>query len=110
MGVAIAATVVSSGVAQDDRDQAKPTPAAQQPTPAPTPSAPRAPEPAGQPLNVRVELTISDQVGTAEPYKKVVTIIVADRQRGFVRSRGDLRIPGNQFADARRSTLTRDRC
>lgn len=99
---AIAAALVTTAIAQDERDQNRPAPAAQQPavqTPQPTPpqAAQRPAEPAGQPVNVRVELTITDQVGAVEPSRKVVTLIVADRQRGFVRSRGDLRVGDNRW-------------
>jgi hypothetical protein len=97
IGAVIAAAVVSPAATQDDRDQNKPGPAAPQPTPQASQNTTRPSEPSGQPLNVRMELTITDQVGTAEPYKKVVTLIVADRQRGFVRSRGDLRTGDNRW-------------
>jgi hypothetical protein len=65
-----------------------------QPKPAPseTVPAPRPPDP-GQPVNVKLELTITDQVGPGEPSKKVVTMIVADRQNGFIRSKGYQRLP-----------------
>jgi hypothetical protein len=96
IGAVVAAAFVSPAVGQDAQDQAKPAPSVQQPTPQTPQNAPR-PDPGGQPLNVRVELTITDQVGTSEPYKKVVTLIVADRQRGFVRSRGDLRTGDNRW-------------
>ena len=36
--------------------------------------------------NVSIELAITDQTGSAEPVKKVVTLIVTDRQTGSVRS------------------------
>lgn len=99
---AIAAALVTPAAAQDERDQNRPAPAAQKPaeqTPQPTPpqAAQRPAEPPGQPVNVRVELTITDQVGAVEPSRKVVTLIVADRQRGFVRSRGDLRVGDNRW-------------
>src|SRR4051812_24939060 len=42
--------------------------------------------------NVSIELTISDQTGASEPLKKVVTMIVADRQMGSVRSSGNVAI------------------
>lgn len=46
-------------------------------------------EPAGQPVNVRLELTITDQNGPGEPAKKTVTMIVADRNSGSIRSSGN---------------------
>ena len=40
--------------------------------------------------NVNIEVAISDQTGSADPVKKVVTMIIADRQMGSVRSSGSL--------------------
>ena len=47
---------------------------------------PRPPEPPGQVVNIKFDLTITDQTGTAEGAKKVVSLLVADRQTGYVRS------------------------
>ncbi len=73
------------------------TPAAQTPA-APTPAAqpPKAPEPAARPdpaqsINVRVELTISEQTGQSPAAKKVVTLMTSDRQNGSIRSGGSVR-------------------
>jgi hypothetical protein len=72
-----------------------PAPTATRPAQPPTqgPVAPaaqpaRPPEPPGQPLNIMLELTITDQGGSGTPTKKTVSLIVADRQNGSVRSRG----------------------
>nr|MDQ3349776.1 hypothetical protein [Acidobacteriota bacterium] len=35
--------------------------------------------------NVNIDIAITDQTGTSEPVKKVVTMIVSDRQMGSVR-------------------------
>lgn len=48
--------------------------------------AARAAEPAGQPVNVKLDLTITDQIGPREPAKKTVTVLTADRTLGSVRS------------------------
>jgi hypothetical protein len=63
--------------------------------PQPAPSALQMPrsEPLGQPVNVRLELTITDQTGPGEPTKKLITMIVADRQNGFIRSKATVRMP-----------------
>jgi hypothetical protein len=45
----------------------------------------------GQPINVRVELTIRDQRGTAPPDTKTVSIVTADRTNGRVRTGGNIR-------------------
>ncbi|MBA2303248.1 MAG: hypothetical protein H0W08_11500 [Acidobacteria bacterium] len=48
------------------------------------------PDPA-QAVNIRVEVTISEQVGQASPAKKVVTLMTSDRQNGSIRSGGSVR-------------------
>jgi hypothetical protein len=66
------------------------TPAAP-PAPA-TPAAPAVPPPPpappreGQPLNVKVDLTITDQRGGNPVFKKTVTVVTADGMAGFIRS------------------------
>jgi hypothetical protein len=53
------------------------------------------PEPrGGQPVNVRLDLTITDQTGPGEPLKKVVTMVVADHSNGSIRSTGSVRTQG----------------
>jgi hypothetical protein len=66
-------------------------PVAQTPAPQPPKAAEPAarPEPA-QPINVRVELTISEQTGQAAPATKVVTLMTSDRQNGSIRSVGSV--------------------
>jgi hypothetical protein len=50
------------------------------------PAPAEAPAPPGQPVNVKLDLTITDQIGPGEPSKKIVTMIVADRAAGSIRS------------------------
>jgi hypothetical protein len=58
-------------------------------TPAPPAAQPaKAAEPVGQSLNITLELTITDQGGSGTPTKKTISMIVADRQNGSIRSRG----------------------
>ena len=45
--------------------------------------------PLGQPVNVKLDLTITDQLGPGEPAKKTVSMIVADRMAGSIRSMGN---------------------
>ena len=62
---------------------------AQQPPAAPRNQDKPAPKPAvpeGLPNNIRIELTITDQAGPGEPAKRTVSMIVADRRTGSVRS------------------------
>lgn len=75
--------------------------AAQPPPPKPAPdqaTPPPRPEPPGQPVNVRVELAITDQAGAGEPLKKTVTMIAADRARSSVRN--EVPVRGFLHADA----------
>ena len=51
-------------------------------------------DPVGQPVNIKLDLTISDQTGSGEPLKKVVTLLVADRAMGSIRSTGSVRAQG----------------
>lgn len=76
---------------------------AQQPPPPPPPTQTRpAPEPVGQALNVKIELTITDQAGTGEPMRKTITLHVADRAIGSIRNIGTPR--GQINLDARPTT------
>ncbi len=64
-------------------------PPAQTPPPqVPPPKADTAPapRPLGQPVNVRVEFTITDQQGSQAPIKKTVSLMLADRENGMIRS------------------------
>jgi len=76
--------------AKPNQEQPRPE---QQPPPARA-EQPRPPEPVGQAVNVKLELTISDQAGPGEPIKKTVSMIVSDRQQGYLRSRGNVRVGG----------------
>lgn len=53
------------------------------PAPAPPPTPPRD---EGQPFNVRVEVTISEQTGNSPAVKKTVTVVTGEGRQGFVRS------------------------
>jgi hypothetical protein len=95
---------VGSAFAQEPDRPAKPAPRpapapsptassspAQAPAPAPTP--PEAAQPARDPsqaVNVKLDLTITDQAGAGEPSRKVITLIVADGQNGYIRSKGNV--------------------
>ena len=69
---------------------APPAPAASPatPPPPPPPAPPAPPRREGQPINVRVELNITEDGGTGAPIKKSVTAVVADGYNGFVRQQG----------------------
>lgn len=63
------------------------------------PKPAEAPAPPGQPINIKLDLTITDQNGPGEPSKKTVSMIVADRAGGSIRSASNATIsgiPGNR--------------
>ena len=119
VGVVPTAAPPSAGTPQTP---APPTPApAQAPVARPgvktTTQTPQAPPPQtllppkkirGREVNVQIELTISEQVGTAAPEKRVVTMLVADAAFGRIRSNA-----GNGMAvlniDATPTILENDR-
>jgi hypothetical protein len=64
---------------------AQPQPPPQKPAAEQPPPPPRL-EPMGQPVNIRVDLAIADQIAIGEPLKKTLTLLVADRARGSIRN------------------------
>ena len=90
--------VAAASAMQNNAPQAAP-PAGQKPKPAPTPSEAAealAPQPPGrsaaQPINLRLELTITDQRGSTPSTPKTVTMLVADRYLGRIRTSGAVRV------------------
>jgi len=83
---AVATVGLSAGAQAPASTAARPAQSPQPVAPAAQPAKP--PEPAGQPLNIALELTITDQGGSGAPTKKAISLIVADRQNGSIRSRG----------------------
>jgi hypothetical protein len=86
-----AAAVSAQSEAPQARSQRQAT---QTPAPAPattpTPPALQPPRREGQPVNVKVELTIVDQRGGAAPsLKKTVTVVTGDQMSGFIRSQAN---------------------
>ena len=65
----------------------------------PTPSPAEAPPPPGQPVNIKLDITITDQAGPGEPAKKTVSMTIADRAAGSIRSIANSR-PGLLNMDA----------
>jgi hypothetical protein len=75
------------------------------PRPAPAPRAPRAttgeaptpderPRMRGQLINLRLEFTVTDQIGTAAPVRKTVMMNVADGESGRIRTNAE--VPRNK--------------
>jgi len=70
------------------------------PAQAPQPGATPAVQPPtlvqmGQPINVKVEVTITDQRGSMPVVKKTVTVVTADGMNGFIRSMANFSSLGN---------------
>ncbi len=107
----------------DQQPPAQPARAVQpQPTPppgrapvavpiAPVPQPPEPPRKTrGRDLNVQIELTISDQIGTAAPDKKVISMMTADATMGRVRATAQSsKGPTSLNVDARPVALDNDR-
>jgi hypothetical protein len=72
-----------------------PAAAAGQSAPAATAKAAAAapPKPAGQPVNVKIEVSLTDQRSDSEPLKRAISLIVADGEGGSIRSEP---VPGNR--------------
>jgi hypothetical protein len=81
--------------------QGKPAPA---PTPARTAETPGQERPFtrnqfdADPVNIRLEVVISYQVGSAAPVKRSATLTVADQGRGSLRSGTQVAVPDTQLA------------
>jgi len=56
------------------------------PTPAPAVAVTPRREFAGQPVNVKVDVTITDQRGAGPALKKTVTVVTGDQLSGFIRT------------------------
>lgn len=81
--IAAVLTLASAGAAAQPPEQS--VPKAQE---AAQPSLPRA---VAQLINVKLDLTITDQRGTAAPATKTVTMVLADRGNGRIRTQGEVR-------------------
>ena len=90
--LAILALATSTVIAQEKpaTPQGPRTPKAT--TPAPTEATPK-PADVGQQVNVRIELTITDQRGDLAPISKTVSMIASDRSWSRIRTQGDVKTP-----------------
>jgi hypothetical protein len=75
---------------------AKPKPAAAEEKQTPAP-AKAAPVEQALPLNIKIEVTITDQIGSNPGAKKVVSMIVGDRQSTSIRSNANVLVKGPVF-------------
>ena len=58
------------------------------------PNARTAPANPDQPINIKLDLTITDQVGSEDPVKKAMSMIVADGHNGTIRNTGSVKDQG----------------
>jgi 2-polyprenyl-6-methoxyphenol hydroxylase-like FAD-dependent oxidoreductase len=91
-----------AALAQQSEKAPEPQAAPRTPRPAqaPQPGATPAVQPPtlvqmGQPINVKVEVTITDQRGSMPVVKKTATVVTADGMNGFIRSMANFSSLGN---------------
>jgi hypothetical protein len=77
-------------------------------TKAKEPEAALAPRDSGQPINVRVDLTITEQTGSTPATVKTISILAADNNSGRIRSYGGTKF-GELNVDVRPRVLQGDR-
>jgi hypothetical protein len=68
---------------------AQPAAPASSTAPPPPPAPPGPPRREGQPINVKVELTITEEGGGATSSKKTVSAVIGDGFNGYVRAQGN---------------------
>jgi hypothetical protein len=90
----ICAFLGSLGQAQQSGSPASPP--ADKPPSGQSKAPSEAPVAQGLPVNIKIDLTITDQSGPGEPAKKTITIIAADRSAGSIRTYGNASFMGNR--------------
>jgi hypothetical protein len=67
-------------------------------------------ETVGQPINVKIEVSITDQTGSGTPAKKLVSMIASDRNQNFIRSSASVPVRGtiNPSVNYRNVTINVD--
>jgi hypothetical protein len=86
----VLATVVRVGAVQPPPATPAPGQSPRATTPAPAPAVAvvpeRAPRRTGQPVNVKIDVTIADQREGAAALKKTVSVVTGDNMSGFIRT------------------------
>lgn len=108
VALAVCLLVPAAGISAGQSATTAPSSSEQKPKPEPKPAAPtetpqaespiQSPPPPRTPpqsVNLRVELTITDQRGAAPAAPKTVTMLVADRFNGRIRTLGNVRVGGS---------------
>ncbi|MBA2258736.1 MAG: hypothetical protein H0W18_07560 [Acidobacteria bacterium] len=88
-GIALVSTLALATASAQTTSQTPPSKSTETVTSRPAPS-----DPVGQPVNIKLDVTITDQTGPGDPVRKVVTMVVADRGNGSIRSGGLIRSQG----------------
>jgi hypothetical protein len=89
-----AVAVAASAYAQQPKSAATPKPAAK-PAEASPAAAPAKPAPA-QPINMRIDVTITDQRADAPAIVKTVSLTTSDTFWGRIRTQGEAQLPNGQ--------------
>lgn len=84
LALALLCAVPAAGAGAQQTPLPSPPPAGQTPGPVPPPPAPQ--RTSAQLLNVRIDITITDQRTDAAVVPKTVTLVVADRELGRIRT------------------------
>ena len=93
--IAAAASVLAQPqVAPQPGGAPAPRASTEQPKPPSPSTAVVVPRRVGQPVNVKVEFTLTDQRGGGPAVKRTLTIVVADAQTGSIRSQSDVMAVG----------------
>ena len=94
LSICLTALAAGAGVAGQQPGTQVAPPRAEAPATAPAPQVVTAIQPTrrtGQPVNIKVDVTISDQRGGTAALKKTVSVVTGDRQSGFIRSTAEYR-------------------
>jgi hypothetical protein len=94
LAVIAALLTAATLLAQEPAPKPSPGPSAKARPPAEKPQArPDPPPRPGQLVNVRIDVTITDERGGQAPITKLVSLTVADRRDGFIRSSPQIQLP-----------------
>ena len=96
IALTICLTALTAGALAAQQQPATPAPGQRVDAPSTAPAAQQnvtvqPPRRVGQSLNIKVDVTISDQRGGTAALKKTVSVVTADRMTGFIRSTADYR-------------------
>ena len=78
------------GAPGTDAPRPRVAPPASETPQAAAPAAPERPRREGQPINVKVDLTLTDQRGGSAPVKRTVTVLAADGYTGSIRTQSQV--------------------